>query len=408
MSESARHQILITLVHGTWPRGLFPRIVRFKQWVGKLMRRQRRDTPPYWFEECSLFLARLSAELGDIPHQIEPLLWSGKNSIFERNKIANALAQHLSVEHAEHPRATQLVIAHSHGGNIALQALHHLPKHDDSQSDGADTANPLVVTLATPFIEIHQVDFGLRPSLIRMAVLAAMLLLLRLVAVWLFPSARSDVPITPTDLSLSAELIFQTVVGLPILAIGFYWIRKRAAARQNQVDALSCATRLAVAPQRMLVVRAIDDEASLILALGATINYVTVKSIMFVNFIMGTLVFTALPAWYFFKLIAQRSPVHYSSWYQDVVGLGGSAFTIMLFCVLAISRTVHGQELAKSPMECQVNTQSTPDAIGLSKIVTLVRHTPLRSLRHGIYDHEDCAKTISNWVRSQLSAQPVR
>src|SRR5262249_51952718 len=192
--------------------------------------------------------------------------------------------------------------------------------------------------LATPFIEIHQVDFGLRPSLIRWAVLLAMLPLLRLVTVWLFPSALSDVPISPINLSLSAELIFQTVVGLPILAIGyFYWIRKkRTAARQNQVDALSCATRLAVAPQRMLVVRAIDDEASLILALGATLNYVTVKSIMFVNFIIGTLVFTALPAWFFFKLVAQRSPDHYPSWYQDVVGLWGSVITIMLFCVLAI------------------------------------------------------------------------
>jgi len=30
---------------------------------------------------------------------------------------------------------------------------------------GADSANPLVVTLATPFIEIHRADFGERPAL---------------------------------------------------------------------------------------------------------------------------------------------------------------------------------------------------------------------------------------------------
>jgi hypothetical protein len=52
--------------------------------------------------------------------------------------------------------------------------------------------------------------------------------------------------------------------------------------------------------------------------------------------------------------------------------------------------------------ELQINTQSAPDAVGLSKIVTLARRAYVKSLRHGIYDHEDCAKTISDWVRSQL------
>src|SRR5277367_1041493 len=48
---------------------------------------------------------------------------------------------------------------------------------------------------------------------------------------------------------------------------------------------------------------------------------------------------------------------------------------MMLFGVLIVSRAVHGRELALSPMECQINTQSTPDAAGLSRIVTLVRRT---------------------------------
>jgi hypothetical protein len=410
MSERAQHQLLLTLVHGTWPDGLFPRIVRFKQRVRELTGRQRGDPPPYWFEESSPFLDRLSTELGDVPHKIKPLRWTGKNSIFERDKTAHVLAEYLSAEHAEHPQDTQLIIAHSHGGNIALRALHHLPEHDASRSGGADTANPLVVTLATPFIEIHQADFGRRPSYIRGAVLFAMWNLLQLLAVWLFPSARSDLPMsTPIELSWSANLIFQAVVGLLVLIIGLYWIEKRTTARQNQVEALSRATRLTVAPQRLLVIRAIDDEASLILALGAVLNYTTVKSVMFVYWIMATLVVSVPLLWLLFFFVAQRSPGnHGPNWYRDLAALLCSAFIITLFGVLAISRLVHGQELAKSPMECQVNTQSTPDGIGLSKIVTLVRRSYLRSLRHGIYDHEDCAKTISNWVRWQLCALPVR
>jgi hypothetical protein len=80
---------------------------------------------------------------------------------------------------------------------------------------------------------------------------------------------------------------------------------------------------------------------------------------------------------------------------------------LILFGLVSVARTAHGRELGVSPMECQINTQSTPDAKGLSEIITLVRRTYVKSLRHGIYDHEDCARVISDWVRSQFRALPV-
>jgi hypothetical protein len=79
-----------------------------------------------------------------------------------------------------------------------------------------------------------------------------------------------------------------------------------------------------------------------------------------------------------------------------------AALILILFGILVLARAVHGREFSWSPMECQINTHSTPDAAGLSKIVTLVRRTYIKSLRHGIYEHEDCVKAISDWVRSQL------
>src|SRR5215467_7645890 len=164
MSEVPR-RLLITLMHGTWGRGFFPK-------------RQRQNRRPFWFEEGSPFLARLSAELGDIPHKITPLPWSGANSISEREKTAHVLAKRLSAELAEHPQDTQLIIAHSHGGNIALNALYHLHQPDGSRLCEADSATPLVVTLATPFIEVQHADFGNKPGFIRGAVLLAVWMLL--------------------------------------------------------------------------------------------------------------------------------------------------------------------------------------------------------------------------------------
>jgi len=52
-----------------------------------------------------------------------------------------------------------------------------------------------------------------------------------------------------------------------------------------------------------------------------------------------------------------------------------------------------------------MNTQSAPDAIRLSGVITLVSHKYVKSLRHGIYEHDNCAKAISDWVRSQLGGR---
>jgi hypothetical protein len=100
-----QHQLLITLVHGTWPDGFF----RTFFWMLPLRHRS-----PLWYQDGSPFLSRLSTELHDIPHKIKPLPWSGENSIFVRDEAAQVLAEHLSAERPEQPQATQLVIAHSH------------------------------------------------------------------------------------------------------------------------------------------------------------------------------------------------------------------------------------------------------------------------------------------------------
>ena len=109
-----------------------------------------------------------------------------------------------------------------------------------------------------------------------------------------------------------------------------------------------------------------------------------------------------------FDQFRKKVPLSEEKWneYKDAVEVGCSALILILFGLLSVARTAHGRKLAVSPMELQINTQSAPDAKGLSEIVTLVRRTYVKSLRHGIYDHEDCAKTISDWVRSQLCALP--
>ena len=392
------HQLLITLVHGTWPRGFCPKLFLLKQRVRELMRlRQPGDPPPFWFEEGSPFLARLSAELRDIPQKITPLLWTGENSILEREKTAHLLAEHLSAEHAEHPQATQLVIAHSHGGNIALHALYHLHQPDGSRLCKADNPTPLIVTLATPFVEVQHAEFGGGPRWIRIAVIfSAWMPLWFLLKTFLRRFA---------SLSFLLDLLVTLVFVIFSLRT---WLSERAyLKRQKQVEELRAATRLGeLLPsqaQRLLIIRAIDDEASLGLAFGTIVNYVTTKAIRYAVWLLPAPFSVLLTL---FIMSHFRISSLEQEWYENAVKIVCSALILILFGLLSIARSAHGRELARSPMELQVNTQSAPDAKSLSEIVTLVTRSHVKSLRHGIYDHENCAKTMSDWVRSQLCPLP--
>ncbi len=406
MSE-VRPQLLITVVHGTRPRGLLPEIVRFKQWVRGLMRRKRLVPPPFWFEKGSPFLDRLSTELGDIPHKITSLVWSGANSIFVRDKTAHVLVEQLSAEHAEHPQAAQLIIAHSHGGNIALRALRLLHQPDGSRVLEADGANPLVVTLATPFIEVQHADFGDEPGLVRAALILALWIPSWVLTKALFPVNEFGKPLL---ISGAVTLVFAGF-------IWWYWFSKRATRRrQNHVEALRTATRLgkivSAHAQRSLIIRAVDDEASLLLAFSTIVNFFIARAIRYIRWIIfgpfSAVLLSVFVIRYFKLSVEQADMLEQQEWYEDAIQLVCSALVLFLFGLLSVARTAHGRELAISPLECQINTQSTPDAKGLSEIVTLVRRTHAKSLRHGIYDHEDCAKTISDWVRTQLCALPAR
>ncbi|HTG02951.1 MAG TPA: hypothetical protein VK635_02665, partial [Bradyrhizobium sp.] len=329
------------------------------------------------------------------------------NSIFARDATAHVLAEYLLAEHSEHPQATQLIIAHSHGGNIALRALHLLQQRDSSQLCGGDSAIPLVVTLATPFVEVHPADFGWRPTLVRVALVLATLWLLNLSMVGTLEFLYLLLEKHPVVRFAIIIVIIVTFFCFVLLCWwGWWWLWRRTPARKKRVLALNDATQLGVlaSTQRLLVMRAIDDEASLAMALGTIMNYLTAIGIVTSLFLVGG--FFAVTSWAailggFLAVLSWADALFDAALFPVIIAW--IVLSLLLFGMLVVSRSVHGRELAVSPMECQINTQSTPDAAGLSRVVTLVRRAYVGSLRHKIYDHEDCARAISDWVGSELA-----
>jgi hypothetical protein len=121
--EQADPRFVITTVHGTWARNA--------SWVLPDSR-------------LGLWL-RLQLQ----PAHIAPFRWSGRNSVKAREEASLALQDHLRAYRARYPNARHAVVAHSHGGNVALAAL----------ADRELASGTLgVVTLGTPFLSARTVS----------------------------------------------------------------------------------------------------------------------------------------------------------------------------------------------------------------------------------------------------------
>src|SRR5271166_1168830 len=113
--------VVVTLVHGTFARKA--------RWI-------RSQSP------LSLALVREG-------FQVVPFRWSGKNAHWARAVASGQLADHMEKQIANYGDAAQCIVAHSHGGNVAVQAVHGLARKDYSK--------PIfIITLSTPFIHVRQ------------------------------------------------------------------------------------------------------------------------------------------------------------------------------------------------------------------------------------------------------------
>ena len=111
MKEELQKSVTVTLVHGTWAK----------------------DAP--WTQEES----KLSQALNDAGFEVDRLSWGSWNRFTTRRDAAQKLQTHID----HRPENDHFIIAHSHGGNVAVRAL-----------DGDDSRVKGVVSLNTPFFNI--------------------------------------------------------------------------------------------------------------------------------------------------------------------------------------------------------------------------------------------------------------
>jgi len=229
---------VVTLVHGTFARGA--------AWAN---------------DDAALVRQRLRERFGEAV-RFRAFNWSGSNSHSARRAGAKALREDQEEVARTCPGLPRFVVAHSHGGNVALYALGDAP----SQPDLAG-----IVTIGTPFIASEARSLGAGMGLLRlglpfMTLLLGVLLLGGIAAV---ASLALGTLLSGTAWTLAA-LVFSVYGIAMVINVAFMVFRNMPrleaslAARQ---EALLAELRLPAPPVPMLCIHVSGDEAGLWLGL---------------------------------------------------------------------------------------------------------------------------------------------
>jgi hypothetical protein len=234
-------EIRVHLVHGTWPYGgLLPQYVPLF-----------RSKAALWYQPGSSFREALLHHLPNAA-SCSCFEWSGRNSIGARFRAAEEFKRYWTREKSNCPASKHYVIAHSHGGNVVLQAL--LSDQSTAQSMAG------FVTLGTPFLWFEPSESS--PVLKAMAWAAqymAQLFILALATCALF------IPVS--DVIGQFSPVLWAAYGLFLLILGMYlwrcWLPVpiRIYRLAQQVRAVPAGSAI----PHLLIVRSPGDEASLAL-----------------------------------------------------------------------------------------------------------------------------------------------
>ncbi len=305
-AEDVGHQprVFAHLVHGTWPAGGF-----------LVHRWPRFFTPrPTWFDDGSDFRRAIDADVPGITWRA--FKWSGENSEVERRRAATAFGDVLRRELDSAPDACHVVIAHSHGGNVALWGLGEL---DETKRDRVAG----LATMGTPFLHFapHKLS-AIESVYLRRIVTGQMVF-------WMLIFA---LPFLLVMTALEPELrSWDSLFALAIAAISVPFAIKSWRAFRRRATELE--QRKPIWPERLasfVALRSHGDEASLVIAVAEAAGR-AFKS-----------------AWWIVGLGANLMPLDKRMWRWKVCR-GALMATVVLSIASLISAAVAAREVQPPP-----------------------------------------------------------
>jgi hypothetical protein len=426
------------MVHGTWPIGIRGTI---RDILHRICPKLFSAAPPLWFQEGSFFRSRLESELRkeNIVPTFRLFRWSGANSVFHRARAADELNSLLA---SDPDSANSIVIAHSHGGNVAFRAISKL---------GSRGARIHLITLATPFLQVFPTWSG--PSFWFFFTAMAMGIFNLLWLRFPFPKDLIAVVIFVVFASIASALVVYFIINpSPPEAKRLLALQTNAWASRpfNLAEKTNYDSTGPHAPN-LLVIRGVDDEAALglaFVAIATRINRLALRGLWMVALLLAfaapvmlpllqsVLLTGSLGAESAFDLIGLgysqsglralvRSAVDKGDSTLETLRLKAYAMETFVFAGIAIVLAVpalfnarFGREFLIGATRCEVATDSAPDSTR-SRVITLQtpyyppvpwlqdeqsKQTPSSAsrMRHAIYNYFDCVPSIVKWINEYV------
>ena len=411
--------LIVHLIHGTWPEGIW---VSLKRWAWASLPYTPEKGSAFWFQSEHGFCRQLADQLtaAGFAAELRPFVWSGANSFAARAQAADEFVPHLAA--GIHDGVRQLIVAHSHGGTVAMLAMRQIETGATPGAFGGEatlrwmparrgagnaltfpvesivalTAQSMregladleLTTLATPFLRVE--PFGLTTRL-----WSAFNLL------WMTAFAAVAVAVAKRYGQDMSYVAMSAMTFTAILIAGVI-------ARARQL-----VERLIVGPQairfvgkRIQCIRGVADEAELGISAGI-VGCSAVRALLVlvgrglarttVVVIMGAY----LAAIAVLTLATIADPGSRVVVWLYVFGAVALAF-IVLLALASSMQSMLGVELAACGFGWLTSVESSPDADRHRiEVVTLASTANIATgLRHAIYLHPQCAARIVAGLRS--------
>ncbi len=381
-AETSKPDRIVTLVHGTG--------AQHANWL-----------------RSSALLSALTKIGGPGKTVIRSFCWSGGNSHSARRVGAIHLRRHLRQVDASVP---QFIVAHSHGGNVALHALRNLALRKRVHG---------LVTLATPFVVARPKPL---PRGLLWSGATATLLAVAVWVVWILKRDEGSwwaMPAATTVLATVLTFLFLVVTSAMSYSIGGKGLRKRLGLL-GKTRAHGEIARLAFPPMeqnRMLVARPIGDEAGGVLVTSQCLSWVLSRCLStlaaigrftktnFKRLIVVLMLTMAGSGW----ILSDTHEGYFKDWMDEHVvslvmlipGLGGAALgSVMLLAMLLLllAAVPFGWDAMVFALHSSTYAEVAPPG----------HHTVLHvdvggpGLVHSaIYDDPGTAEEVATWIASE-------
>ena len=377
---------VVTLVHGTFAL----------------------DAP--WTHADSALCRTLPGLIGDDRVGFVRFQWTGGNRMRDRDDAADELVPFLDALGATYPNARHVVVAHSHGGNVARRALARLTTPGSVE---------LLVCLSTPFLTVQPRALGPHGILALRGVLSAAIVAALMLTLDRFPA------VSMAQVMEMSEAVIK--VWLAVIAVGdgltFFKLAPFLIERLRRRALAVLAREPRDVGTQTVILRATSDEASMTLLAMGFAAWLGELAWRGTTYFAGW--FAPMLGWVVRPLV-QSDPWYKRMWHtgsaEIVVGataiLGLSAVGVVAIVPLLaalLCMEAAGVGLGLESLLLDVSTDSAP--VGVASVVTLgtshsLESLDLTSLRpgsaeelaHSVYSRAE----VLDWIGTWVNALPAR